>query len=78
MMIRDSLWFHLYNILCHLRMTPYGATAQQVNDAPYTTPARKGLKIGLRAYRRNLIFSGPLLRTSLNGSLQVADWPFYA
>jgi hypothetical protein len=53
-------------------MTPYGGGIQQVNGAPHTTPAEKGLKIGPRAYCGHLIFSGPLLRTSLNDGLQIA------
>ena len=55
----------LHNNLCHLRMTPYGAAIQEVNDAPYTTPAKKGPKIASRAYCRQVIFSGPPLRTIL-------------
>ena len=54
-------------------MTPYGAAAQQVNDAPYTAPAKRGTKIGSRAYCGALIFSGPLFRIVLNDSLQIAD-----
>jgi len=54
-------------------MTPLRAAAQHVKDVPYTTPAEKGPKIGPRVYCILLIFSGPLLRTSLNDSLQVAE-----
>jgi len=66
---------YLHFNLCHLRMTPLRAAAQCVNDAPYTTPAKKGPKIGSRAYCGTLIFSGPLLRTSLNAILQIAVAP---
>jgi len=59
--------FRLYEQknLCHLRMTPLRTILQHVNDTPYTTPAKRGLKIDSRAYCRALIFSRPLLRTIL-------------
>jgi hypothetical protein len=57
-------------------MTPLRAITQDVNDAPYTTPAKKGSKIGSRVYCRLLIFGGPLLRTSLNDGVQIAEEPF--
>jgi len=57
-------------------MTPLRTIAQQVNDAPYTTPAKRGPKIGSRAYCGHLIFGGPLLRTSLNDRPQIADEQF--
>ena len=57
-------------------MTPLRTIPQQVNDAPYTTPTKKGPKIGPRAYCGTLIFSGPLLRSILNDSLQIAENPF--
>ena len=69
-------WNHLHFNLCHLRMTPLRTIPQQVNDTPYTTPAKKGPKIAPRVYCRVLIFSGPLLRTSLNDSLQIVEKPF--
>ena len=67
---------HLHFNLCHLRMTPLRTIPQQVNDVPYTTPAKKGLKIGPRVCCRVLIFSGPLLRISLNDGIQIAEEPF--
>jgi len=57
-------------------MTPLYTIPQQVNDALYTTPAKKGPKIGSRVYCRVLIFSGPLLRMILNDGLQIAEVPF--
>ena len=70
---QEALIFQLITkMLCHLRMTPLCTIPQYVNDAPYTTPAEKGPKIGPRVYCRVLIFSGPLLRTSLNDALQIA------
>ncbi len=66
---------HLYFNLCHLRVTPLRTAAQHVNDVPYTTPAKKGPKIGSRAYCGTLIFGGPLLRMSLNTILQIAEAP---
>jgi len=57
-------------------MTPLRTIAQQVNDAPYTTPAKRGPKIGSRAYCGYLIFGGPLLRTSLNDRTQIAEEQF--
>ena len=53
-------------------MTPLRTIPQHVNDAPYTTPAKKKSKIGSRAYCRNVISSRPLFRTSLNISLHIA------
>jgi len=57
-------------------MTPLCTITQYVIDAPYTTPAEKGPKIGPIAYCGTLIFSGPLLRSILNDSLQIAENPF--
>jgi len=64
--------YYLHNNLCHLRITPYDAAIQHVNDTPYTAPAEKGPKIAPRAYCRHVIFSRPLFRTGLNGGLQIA------
>lgn len=64
--------FYLYNILCHLRVTPYRTITQEVNGALYTAPAKRGPKIGSRAYREHVIFSRPLFRATLNTALQIA------
>ena len=53
-------------------MTPLLTITQHVNDAPYTTPAKRGLKIEARAYCRNVISGRGLFRLSLNDCLQVA------
>jgi len=54
-------------------MTPYDTIPQQVNDAPDTTPAKRGTKIGSRAYCEHVIFSRPLFRTILNHGLQTSE-----
>ena len=59
-------------------MTPYRTASQGVNGSPYTTPARKDLKIGSRTYCEPVIFSGPLFRAALKGSIQIAEKPVYA
>ena len=59
-------------------MTPLRAMPQQVNDAPYTTPAKNDPEIDLRAYCRNVISSGPLFRTGLNDRLEASDGPIHA
>ncbi len=43
-------------------MTPLRAILQRVNDAPHTTPAKRGLKIGARTYYRNVISDRGLFR----------------
>ncbi len=64
--------------LCHFRMTPLRAMPQQVNDVPYTTPAKNGPEIDLRAYCRNVISSWPLFRMSLNGRLEASYGSIHA
>ena len=59
-------------------MTPLCAITQHINDAPYTTPAKRGLKIGLRAYCRNVISGRGLFRLGLNVPLQIAERPIRA
>ena len=74
-------FFQQYNYflnLCHFRMTPLRIILQHVNNAPYTTPAKIGLKIGPRACCRNVISSRGLFRLDLNISLQIAGWTIYA
>ena len=59
-------------------MTPLRTITQHVNDAPHTTPAKRGSKIGARAYCRNVISGRGLFRLNLNTPLEVAEWPVYA
>ena len=54
-------------------MTPLRTITQHVNDAPYTTPAKTGLKIGPRAYCRNVISGRGLFRLDLNSGLQIVE-----
>ena len=72
------LFFLKYNSifnLCHFSMTPLRTITQHLNDAPYTTPAERDLKIGARAYCRNVISGRGLFRLNLNDTLQIADDP---
>ena len=73
----DSFFLQYNSIfnLCHFSMTPLRTITQYINDAPYTTPAKIGLKIGLRAHCRNVISGRGLFRLDLNGGLQIADDP---
>ena len=59
-------------------MTPLLTITQHVNDAPHTTPAERGLKIGARAYCRNVISGRGLFRLGLNVPLQIAEGPIRA
>ena len=54
-------------------MTPLRTITQHVNDAPHTTPAKRGLIIEARAYCRNVISGRGLFRLDLNGAIQIAD-----
>jgi predicted metalloenzyme YecM len=56
-------------------MTPLRVILQQVNDTPYTTPAKRGLEIGSRVYCRNVISGRPFFGTNLNRPLQIVEWP---
>ena len=71
----DSFFLQYNSIfnLCHFSMTPLRAIIQHINDAPYTTPAKTGLKIGIRAYCRNVISSRGLFRLDLNTLLQTPE-----
>lgn len=66
---------YLHFNLCHFGMTPLCAATQYVNDAPYTTPAEIGPRIGSRAYCGNVISGRGLFGISLNASLQIAADP---
>ena len=68
---------HRQQNLCHFGMTPLRTILQQVNDTPYTTPAKIGPKIGARAYCRNVISSRGLFRLDLNTPLQIAVGHFF-
>ena len=59
-------------------MTPLRTITQHINDAPYTTPAKIGLEIGLRAHCRNVISGRGLFRLDLNTPLQIAEGPIRA
>ena len=74
----DSFFLQYNSIfnLCHFSMTPLRTITQHINDAPYTTPAKRGSKIGARAYCRNVISGRGLFRLDLNGGLQIADYHF--
>ena len=63
---------YIFN-LCHFSMTPLCTITQHINDAPYTTPAERGLKIEARAYCRNVISGRGLFRLGLNAPLQITD-----
>ena len=54
-------------------MTPLCAITQHINDAPYTTPAKRGLKIDFGAYCRNVISDRGLFRLVLNVPVQIPD-----
>ena len=54
-------------------MTPLRAIIQHINDVSYTTPAKAGLKIGARAYSRNVISGRGLFRLDLNGGPQISE-----
>ena len=54
-------------------MTPLRTITQYINDTPYTTPAKRGLKIEARAYCRDVISGRGLFRLDLNTPLQIAD-----
>ena len=54
-------------------MTPLCTITQHINDAPYTTPAKIGLEIGLRAHCRNVISGRGLFRLDLNSGLQIVE-----
>ncbi len=53
-------------------MTPYCAEPQQDYNTPYTTPAKRGLKIESVAYRRNVISGRGLFRLVLNVPIWIA------
>ncbi len=76
----DSFFLQYNSIfnLCHFSMTPLCTITQHINDAPYTTPAERGLKIGLRAYCKNVISGRGLFRLDLNTPLQIAEHPICA
>ncbi len=72
------LFFLKYNSifnLCHFSMTPLCTITQHINDAPYTTPAKTGLKIEARVYCGNVISGRGLFRLGLNTPLQMSDCP---
>ena len=54
-------------------MTPLRTITQHVNDAPHTTPAKRGSKIGARAYCRNVISGRGLFRLVLNVPTQIPE-----
>ena len=54
-------------------MTPYGAVQQRVYNVSYTTPAKRGSKIGARAYCRNVISGRGLFRLVLNVSIGISE-----
>jgi hypothetical protein len=58
-------------------MTPFRIASQQVNDAPYTTPAKRGPEIWARVYSGNVISSRGLFRIILNDSIQVSESSIY-
>ena len=70
----DSFFLQYNSIfnLCHFSMTPLRTITQYINDAPYTTPAKRGSKIGSRVNCRNVISSRGLFRLGLNVSLWIA------
>ena len=59
-------------------MTPLRTITQYVNDVPYTTPAKRDLKIGSGAYCRNVISGRGLFRLVLNVPIRIAEEPIYA
>ena len=54
-------------------MTPLRTITQYVNDVPYTTPAKRGLKIDSGAYCRNVISGRGLFRLVLNMPIRIAE-----
>ncbi len=74
-------FFLQYNFvfnLCHFSMTPLCTIKQYVNDAPYTTPAKRGVKIKPVPHCRNVISDRGLFRLDLNTPLQIAKGPIRA
>ena len=71
----DSFFLQYNSIfnLCHFSMTPLRTITQHINDAPYTTPAERGLKIEARAYCRNVISGRGLFRLVLNAPIWIAE-----
>ena len=63
---------YIFN-LCHFSMTPLRTITQYINDAPYTTPAKRGSKIWARAYCRDVISGRGLFRLDLNTPLQMSE-----
>ena len=76
-----DFFFQYYNSifnLCHFSMTPLCTITQHINDAPYTTSAKRGLKIEARAYCRNVISGRGLFRLDLNRPIRIAEGPICA
>ncbi len=71
----DSFFLQYNSIfnLCHFSMTPLRTITQHINDAPYTTPAKRGSKIWARAYCRDVISGRGLFRLDLNTPLQMSE-----
>ncbi len=76
----DSFFLQYNSIfnLCHFSMTPLRTITQHANDTPYTTPAKRGVKIKPVTHCRNVISSRGLFRLGLNALLQIADCPICA
>ena len=59
-------------------MTPLRAILQRINNIPYTTPAKIGLKIDPGTYCGNVISGRGLFRLVLNVPIRIAEEPIYA